>query len=605
MKLALVNIRVLNQISFVGRQYHFGSKLSGYCQPLLRFNRNHNVRAFSAQIQDPKIPVHHLAMNHLDRVAIHDNIGSYTYKDVLLKSTALSKKIMEFYNGSDKQERIGFLCSNDVTYVIAQWACWASGNIAVPLSPHHPPALLSYYLQDCEASLVIATENHRDLLNKVVDSTGLPTIILEEKECRSDDPTPNEFKAMPFDSIIGKYIKPVDYYSKKNALILYTSGTTGKPKGVLLSHDNIDTQVQMLVEMWKWTPKDVIVHALPLNHTHGVINALLCPLYVGARCIMIPKFDGKEIWSKFLDSTANLEERPTVFMGVPTMYSKLLESYETLYGSNLQMVEYVRAICSSNFRVMISGSAALPEPVFHRWTNATGLQIVERYGMTEIGSVLSIPLEGERRPGYVGIPSPGVSIRIAEFHPSPAGTKGIYTTLLEATSDSTQNFSSKSCVVGDLLVKGPNVFQGYWNRPEATSKDFTHDGWFRTGDVVQHFDGYFKILGRSSADIIKSGGFKISALEIETHLLAHPDIVDCTVVGIPDITWGQRVAAALVLAGGKSETDLQALKLWCKQRMAHYMVPTEWRIYSTLPRNALGKVNKIEFVKTAFPNVRQ
>ena len=129
MKLALVNIRVLNQISFVGRQYHFGSKLSGYCQPLLRFNRNHNVRAFSAQIQDPKIPVHHLAMNHLDRVAIHDNIGSYTYKDVLLKSTALSKKIMEFYNGSDKQERIGFLCSNDVTYVIAQWACWASGNI--------------------------------------------------------------------------------------------------------------------------------------------------------------------------------------------------------------------------------------------------------------------------------------------------------------------------------------------------------------------------------------------------------------------------------------------------------------------------------------------
>ena len=132
---------------------------------------------------------------------------------------------------------------------------------------------------------MIATENHRDLLNKVVDSTGLPTLILEEKECRSDDPTPNEFKAMPFDSIIGKYIKPVDYYSKKNALILYTSGTTGKPKGVLLSHDNIDTQVQMLVEMWKWTPKDVIVHALPLNHTHGVINALLCPLYVGARYV--------------------------------------------------------------------------------------------------------------------------------------------------------------------------------------------------------------------------------------------------------------------------------------------------------------------------------
>jgi malonyl-CoA/methylmalonyl-CoA synthetase len=166
---------------------------------------------------------------------------------------------------------------------------------------------------------------------------------------------------------------------------------------------------------------------------------------------------------------------------------------------------------------------------------------VERYGMTEIGSVLSIPLNGERRPGYVGVPSPGVRMRIVHFLPSPHGAKAHYDVLAEFDSRSLKTERPEDGVTGELLIKGPNVFRGYWNRPEATDKDFTRDGWFRTGDVVSFSGGYIKILGRSSADIIKSGGYKISALEIETHLLGHPLIQDCTVVGIPDHTWGQRV----------------------------------------------------------------
>jgi len=253
--------------------------------------------------------------------------------------------------------------------------------------------LLSYYLQDCGASLVMATRNQTDILNDVIKDTKLATLILgddnhTEEECE----TVNSLKEsrLQFDSFFLNYVKPINFYSDKDAMILYTSGTTGQPKGVLLSHQNIDSQVRMLIETWKWSSKDVIVNALPLHHTHGVVNALLCPLYVGARCIMLPKYDAKEIWSKFLGNDMSSEERPTIFMGVPTMYSKLLDSYETNYGNNLRMMEYVKAICSSRMRVMISGSAALPEPVFHKWKNATGHDIVERYGMVCICLVSNI-----------------------------------------------------------------------------------------------------------------------------------------------------------------------------------------------------------------------
>ena len=230
------------------------------------------------------------------------------------------------------------------------------------------------------------------------------------------------------------------------------------------------------------------------------------------------KFDPSAIWAKFLGEDLKDEEQPTIFMGVPTMYTKLLTEYDAKFSQSPYKREFVRATCSSKIRVMISGSASLPEPVFHKWSAVTGLKIVERYGMTEIGSVLSIPINGERRPGYVGVPSPGVAMRIVQFQPSPAGTKGNYDVFAEFDSDSVRSDQIKNGTTGDLLIRGPNVFRCYWNKEEATAKDFTKDGWFRTGDVVTYNDGYVKILGRSSADIIKSGGYKISALEIETQV---------------------------------------------------------------------------------------
>ena len=229
-------------------------------------------------------PAHRLALRHLERVAIKDGNGDHTYMDILLKAIRLSNLIKDRLGPGKIQERIGFLCPSDVTYVVSQWACWASGHIAVPLSPLHPPSLLGYYIKDCDAALLIATQNHSKLLDAVKEAVGDPmeSLILEEFWHMKSNQAIKEDDTSKLDSLLGG-TKPIDFYRDTNAMMLYTSGTTGKPKGVLLSHGNIDAQVRMLVDVWKWTKKDVIVNALPLHHTHGVINALLCPLYVGAR----------------------------------------------------------------------------------------------------------------------------------------------------------------------------------------------------------------------------------------------------------------------------------------------------------------------------------
>lgn len=294
-------------------------------------------------------------------------------------------------------------------------------------------------------------------------------------------------------------------------------------------------------------------------------------------------------------------ERPTIFMAVPTIYSKLIELYEEKFADNSKMKDYIKLICSSKMRLMVSGSAPLPEPVFQKWKSITGHQLLERYGMTEIGMALSNPLKGERRPGHVGFPLPGVRVRIAELKTSANGSKTYYDIIAEGNHKATKVEPGKAGMQGELMVRGPNVFQRYWNKPDATDKEFTKDGWFKTGDIAQFNKGYYKILGRSSADIIKSGGHKISALQVETELLSHPEILDCAIVGLDDPVWGQRVAAVLVQKT-KGNLKEDELKIWCKDHaaIASYAIPSVWKIIDTMPRNAMGKVNKKELVKDVF-----
>lgn len=372
--------------------------------------------------------------------------------------------------------------------------------------------------------------------------------------------------------------------------------------GVVLSHKNLQAQTNMLVEAWRWTSSDIILHCLPLNHTHGIVNALLCPLTVGAKCIMMNKFDKNITWSHLLGINTATADRVNIFMGVPTMYVQLISEYEHIFTSNHRVVDYIRTTLKSKIRLMVSGSAPLPIPVFKKWEEISGHRILERYGMTEIGMCLSNEYHSERIPGYVGIPLPGMHVKLSL--PKEDGT---YEDLLECSNENNQlkinrlTPLEKRELIGELFVKGDAVFKNYFNNPIATKNSFTHDGWFKTGDTARYSINkrIFKLLGRTSVDIIKTGGYKVSALEVETHLLGHPDIEDCAVLGVSDPEWGQRVAAIIALKDGK-EIDLQSLREYCKQRVAEYAVPTILKVVDKIPKNVLSKLNKVDLTKQLF-----
>jgi len=378
-------------------------------------------------------------------------------------------------------------------------------------------------------------------------------------------------------------------YQGKNALILFTSGTTGLPKGVLLTHSNLHAQVLNICQAWEITGIDTMLHVLPLHHTHGLIHALISPLAVGAKCHMMEKFDAAKAWTQLLLKD---QARPNVLMAVPTVYVKMIEEYDKSYGTSKSKAEFVKETCKQNMRVMISGSAALPVPVLEKWERITGHRLLERYGMTEIGMALTNPLHGERKPGFVGGTFQSVKVRTADLT-----SRTNFTVLAEGDWKHTDvKVGKNEKVIGDLLIKGPSVFKEYWGNPEATKKEFTDDGWFITGDTVEYIDGSYKILGRKSVDIIKSGGYKLSALEIETQLLSMPEIIkEVAIVGLPDSTWGQKVGAVIVWTG--KEMTVNELKELAKTRLAPYQCPTVLKTMSELPRNHLGKVNKKELVK--------
>jgi malonyl-CoA/methylmalonyl-CoA synthetase len=346
-------------------------------------------------------------------------------------------------------------------------------------------------------------------------------------------------------------------------MMLYTSGTTGRPKGVVTTHANLDAQVRALTAAWEWSSADRILLVLPLHHVHGIVNVVACALASGATVEMHESFDATATWEVLRSG------RLTLFMAVPTIYRRLIAAYDAATPADqLAMAEGARRM-----RLMVSGSAALPVSTLERWRAITGHTLLERYGMTELGMALSNPLHGERRPGFVGAPLPGVEVRVVDEQgaPVPEGTPG------------------------DLEVRGPNVFLEYWRRPDAT-RDAFRDGWFRTGDTAVLESGSYRLLGRSSVDILKTGGYKVSALEIEELLRTHPAIAECAVVGIADPEWGDRVVVAAEVRSGAA-LDGEALRAWAKDRLAPYKVPRELKVVPALPRNAMGKVVKPEVVK--------
>jgi malonyl-CoA/methylmalonyl-CoA synthetase len=476
-----------------------------------------------------------------DQVAIADQAGTHTYADLLAASERGASLLLNGETDLD-EARIAFMVEPSFDYVRVQWAIWRAGGIAVPLCLTHPAPELEYALDTTTPIIAIASPAFAGLLRPLAEARGIRFFLVDEMT-RDSVPLP-------------------DVVPQRRAMILFTSGTTGRPKGVVTTHANIEAQIRSLVEAWEWDQDDRILLTLPLHHIHGIVNVIGCALWSGARCDMLPSFDASTVVDRL--STGDL----TLYMAVPTIYHRLISHLEQASDqTNSAFREGV-----GRLRLMVSGSAALPIPVLERWRELSGHTLLERYGMTEIGMGLSNPYTGERIPGSVGVPLPGVEIRLV-------GDDGS-----EVSGDEP----------GEIQVKGPTVFLEYWDRPDDTNSAFTSDGWFRTGDTAAVEKGRYRILGRSSIDILKTGGEKVSALEIEDALLGHEAISEAAVVGIDDPEWGQRVVAVLV-ASGPVEAD--ELREWLKGRLAPHKVPKEFHFADSLPRNSMGKTIKPEVIR--------
>ena len=487
------------------------------------------------------------------RNALVDEDGRWSYAELLHEARRWRDRLA----ASEPGVRVAYLVPPGRMHVAVQLGIWTSGGIAVPLAVSHPLPELEHVLDDARPRTVVVDPAHplSPRLSAAARARGAATLAVQ----RSPSPLRPPSTPAPAGAHPGTTAAPAAPGPDDPALLIYTSGTTGRPKGALATHRNLAAQTTALTAAWGWTASDRILHTLPLHHVHGVVNALACALWSGATCEF-----GSPAPAPTWDRLAS--GRITLFMSVPTVYARLVRAWEDAPASTRR--RWSRG--AARLRLMVSGSAALPVATLERWREITGHTLLERYGMTEIGMALSNPLRGERRAGHVGPPLPGVEVRIVDEGGRPV-----------APGEQ-----------GEIEVRGPQVFREYWGRPGETAAVFRR-GWFRTGDEGRVGEGgYFRILGRRGFDIVKTGGAKVSALEVEEAFRAHAAVREIAVVGVPHPEWGEQLRAAWVPAAGFEGLDPVELRAWGKKRLAPYKVPHAFREAVRLPRNAMGKVRK-------------
>jgi malonyl-CoA/methylmalonyl-CoA synthetase len=431
-----------------------------------------------------------------------------SYRSANLRSARLAHALRA--RGLERAHRLAMQVQKSPEAVLLYLACLRAGVVLLPMNTAYTAAEVEHLVADASPHLFV---DERQLASLVAESDALPSDCerFADVEARPDD----------------------------LAAILYTSGTTGKPKGAQLSHRNLASNAFTLHEIWGFTDTDVLLHALPIFHTHGLFVAINCALLGGIPMVFLDRFEP--------DAVIAALPRCTVMMGVPTFYTRLLLDHR------------LQADVCAGMRLFISGSAPLLASTHEEFRERTGHAILERYGMTETSMLTSNPLHGDRRPGTVGIALPGVEVRLAED--------------------------------GAVEVRGPNVFAGYWGRPELNATEFTADGFFRTGDIGRFdADGYLHLIGRAK-DLIISGGLNIYPKEIEAVIDGLPGVAESAVVGVPDPDFGEAVIAVVVpVAGHAIEPDV--LRAECRQQLAGFKVPRRVVVVDELPRNAMGKVQK-------------
>jgi malonyl-CoA/methylmalonyl-CoA synthetase len=418
-------------------------------------------------------------------------------------------------------------------------ACLRAGAVYLPLNTGYTPSEISYFVGDAEPRLLICAEKHREKIAAALPDTRMLTL--------SDDGLSGSLFAQA--AAAAADFADADLSMNDLASILYTSGTTGRSKGAMLTHGNLVSNSESLKQVWRYSSRDVLLHALPLFHIHGLFVAANITLISGAAMILLPKFDLDAIFDALPDAT--------VMMGVPTFYTRMLQDRR------------LNREITAHMRLFVSGSAPLLADTHRQWQDRTGHAILERYGMTETNMNTSNPYDGPRLPGSVGLPLPGVELRIAdkEGHALPQGE------------------------IGMIEVRGPNVFKGYWRMPEKTEAEFHSDGFFKTGDLgTIDPNGYLHIVGRDK-DLIISGGFNIYPKEIESLIDELPGVEESAVVGLPHGDFGEGVTAFIVTRKDAGITEKQVLDA-LRERLARFKHPKRVIFLDQLPRNTMGKVQK-------------
>lgn len=448
-------------------------------------------------------------------------------------------------HGVEAGDRVALQLPKCLPFIYLHLATMRLGAISLPLNPGYPPRELTYFLEDAGAKL---------FFGHAVDEADLTPILdrcapLQARFWLTGDAAP--FRERVADLAVDGLPEPPSD-PDQTALLIYSSGTTGRPKGVQLTHGNLTANTTGLHTAWGWQRDDVLLHVLPIYHGHGLPVALYGAFYAGASTVMMPKFETKEALDLMV------AKKCTVFMAVPTIHKRLVE------------YEHAAAYDLSHMRLLTSGSDRLPDDVFLKFQKIFGHTLLERYGMTETMMSLSNPLDGERRVGSVGYPLPHVEARIVDpvtAKPLPDGE------------------------VGEVQVRGPHVFKGYWQMPSKTADSFTADGWLRSGDLgLREPDGYYTLKGRSK-DLIITGGLNVYPPEVEFVLAEHPAVLTSAVIGCPDDEWGEKITAVILLRDGQS-TSAEEIMNFCRERLAAYKIPRRILFDDELPRNSIGKVQK-------------
>lgn len=474
-----------------------------------------------------------------DELLCTEQDQSYRYSDIDARSAQLARLLTDL--GASPGERVSVQVEKSPESLCLYLACLRAGLVFHPLNMGYKRGELEYFLGNAEPVIVICDARNEDIIRPITNAAGIDHLLTLNADgggTLSDNANPlrAEFATLHRDA-------------DDLAALLYSSGTTGVPKGIMLTHSNLLRNTEALVEAWGFTEADRLLHALPIFHVHGLFVATGCVLLSGGSMRWLPAYDAKQV-IKYLPEC-------TVLMGVPTYYTRLLA--EDSFTANV----------AENVRLFVSGSAPLLEETFVEFEKRTGQRILERYGMTETNMNTSNPLHGLRKPGTVGPPLPGVEARVCDDDGN----------VLEIGE------------TGNLQIRGPNVFVGYWKMPEKTAEDFTSDGYFNTGDKgTIDSDGYVSIVGRAK-DVVITGGLNVYPKEVELFIDDLPGVKESAVIGVPHADFGEAVVAAVVLVEGDQLNEGDIINA-AKENLANFKVPKRVVFIDELPRNSMAKVQK-------------